>query len=301
MMSDLESNSFSVVIATARKESSFMKSLIFQALELRSCLEVLVVTSDHDVFFAVKESISDVLDSRLKILCANVSSQTLQRHLGLSVIEGRYVLQVDDDVFLTSGEITRLLSVVKSDESLVSSPNLYCVDSDCFQGQGFLRFCRTTAGKLIVRVINLLAPPVEGEFLASGRPFPLNCRKLNESDVVRVNFSNSIMAYHREAITLMKPLVCQGPGFWEDVITQQRLRRGGYTLLQLPDIVAVTGNPPFQWNGANKIKSLIQGYKNLWHLNKLIGGSSYAFAFDLLFLGLPAYLWSNCPRVTQKN
>ena len=225
----LEKQSTSIVIASLGDDRILktVDMLLKSAGEF--IYEIIIVLPPKTPIKSLQSSLKS--SKQVRIVSSEKKGQVSQRSLGLSMANGKFVMQLDDDVWVGKDVIPNLINILakKGDKSVVAP---ICVDMKKKQ-----QIIHRQKGPLeVIRSIFYFLCGAkfgyrrEGQLTASALAFWIDIN-YTESDLVEVDWlPGAIALCHRRDLILNDYFPFEGRAFSEDLIHSYLWRRNGASL-----------------------------------------------------------------------
>jgi GT2 family glycosyltransferase len=195
----------------------------------------------------------------IKYLLSPKRGQVFQRTFAFSQVNQKFVLQIDDDVFVDTNCILSMLSFLESHSNTAVSPSLIDVQNSL--PAFFLQAPNEKSGfiyKVLFNIINGKVGYVPGKISKSGlnMGFCYECEQPYEVEWL----PGGCLMMRKDNLIKHNYYPFSGKAYCEDLIHSHLLRQNGIKLFHLPKIVCKYDNSSGHINNVVSLYKLINSY-----------------------------------------
>lgn len=222
----------SIVITTYNRQHELL-NLIKSILESKLPLyEIIVVGTNKKDFNLIKDK------ENVTTIVSKIKNQVYQRSIGLENCNGKFILQVDDDLIFEKNAISILYNNILSrkDKSIIAI-NLLDSNGNQANKRWVNNYNRNYILRFLIFFLNGFQKVKPCSLILSGRPVPYylnnNVNKYQNSE-----WLNSCFIFNKSSLKDYNQHFMMGKSYYEDIFTTYNFYRKGYKLLTIKEAKA---------------------------------------------------------------
>lgn len=270
----------SIVIATHNRPNE-LKSLIDSIFEseLPNYEILLIGTSKNDFQFV------DDKNNIIKIV-SDKKNQVYQRNVGFQKSNGKYILQVDDDIIFGNNAIKLLYDKILKSRKTILSINLLNSNGEKAYKRWVEIYNSNKFFRNLIFFLNGFKKVRPYSVISSGRPVPYFSNE-NINNYEKSEWLNSCFMFSDTALNDYKKNISSGKAFYEDIFTTHNFFHMGYKLKTLEE---AQGFHPI--TDPMDFFTHLRTIKNQFVIVRKFKKSFVLFFFDLIIFSLIFFIYN---------